>query len=246
MKLNCDLGESFGIWKMGLDEVVMPHIDMANIACGFHAGDPNVMFNTLQLAKSYGVEVGAHPGYQDLNGFGRRSIKHTKQEIVNLIVYQVSALVGMAKTLGMLVSYVKPHGALYNDMMANTEVMDAVIEALSQLNQDAETNIQLMILATGKWQEHQGLALKRNVKVLFEAFADRKYTDSGYLLSRGSKGAVLNQQQMLQQVSDITSNGWVETESGQKLSLKADTICVHGDNEAGIEKIKQIRALCQQ
>ena len=246
MKLNCDLGESFGSWTMGLDEEVMPHINMANIACGFHAGDPNVMFKTLHLAKKFNVEVGAHPGYQDINGFGRRSIKHSKQELVNLIVYQVSALAGMAKTVGMTVSYVKPHGALYNDMMASSDILAAVIEAMKLLNGNTDKKLKLMMLATANWQQHQQMASESDVELLFEAFADRKYTDSGHLLSRGREGAVLNQEQMLKQVSNIVKHGKVETASGKELSIKADTICVHGDNQAGIDKIKQIRAICQQ
>ena len=123
MKLNCDLGESFGSWKMGLDDQVMPHINMANIACGFHGGDPDVIATTLTLAKKNNVTVGAHPSYPDLQGFGRRSMALTTSELTNCIQYQIAALEGMAKIQGITLSYVKPHGALYNDMMANNDVL---------------------------------------------------------------------------------------------------------------------------
>ena len=125
MKLNCDLGESYGSWQMGLDAEVMPHIDMANIACGFHAGDADVMARTLALAKQHGVVIGAHPSYPDLQGFGRRSMALSHSEIVNCMRYQIAALDGMALSAGVTLSYVKPHGALYNDMMAKPAVFAA-------------------------------------------------------------------------------------------------------------------------
>lgn len=243
MKLNCDLGESFGHWSMGDDALVMPHIDMANIACGFHAGDPNIMHQTLLLAKQHKVEVGAHPGYQDLSGFGRRSIPHTKQQIVNLLQFQIGALQSLAGAQNLEVTYVKPHGALYNDMMAKPEVLEAVMAAISQLNQNQNADLKLMLLGTANAEHHQALASQHKLELIFEAFADRRYGDNGFLLPRGTEGAVLNQQQMLEQVSQLASDGKVETASGKLLALNAQTLCVHGDNEAGIKQIEQIRAL---
>ncbi|NVK25095.1 MAG: 5-oxoprolinase subunit PxpA [Gammaproteobacteria bacterium] len=245
MKLNCDLGESFGSWKMGLDEAVMPHIDMANIACGFHAGDANVMFNTLSLAKKHNVEVGAHPGYKDIEGFGRRSIAHSEQEIINLMTYQVSAIFGVAKTLGVTISYVKPHGALYNDMMANAEVRHAILKSMQAINHGLGTSLKLMMLATANAEQHKNEAKQLGVELLLEAFADRRYTDEGKLQNRKIEGAVLSEQDMLQQVVNLQQNGQVITESGKALTIAADTICVHGDNEHGVAQIKQIRAICQ-
>ncbi len=131
IKLNCDLGESYGSWKMGLDSEVMPHIDQANIACGFHAGDPQWMVKTLALAALHKVEVGAHPGYPDLVGFGRRSMKCSAAEIQGLMHYQMSALDGMARCQGLEMSYVKPHGALYNDMMVDSFVRDNVMQSVA-------------------------------------------------------------------------------------------------------------------
>lgn len=243
MKLNCDLGESFGHWVMGDDALVMPHIDMANIACGFHASDPNIMHQTLKLAKLHEVEVGAHPGYQDLAGFGRRSIPHSKQEIINLLQYQVGALNSLASAQGITITYVKPHGALYNDMMAQPEVLESVLTAIAQLNNSEGFNLKLMMLATAKAEIHKALAAKSGVRLILEAFADRRYDDDGHLLSRGTEGAVLNEQQMLQQVGQLARDGYVETASGKRLNLNAQTLCVHGDNEAGIKQIQQIRAL---
>ena len=131
LKLNCDLGESFGSWKMGLDDDVMPYLDQANIACGFHAGDAMVMKKTLLLAKQHNVTVGAHPSYPDLNGFGRHSMNIPAADLIALMQYQIAALTGMAANLGVTVTYVKPHGALYNDMMANGHIRSAVMQAIA-------------------------------------------------------------------------------------------------------------------
>ncbi|MGI5308073.1 5-oxoprolinase subunit PxpA [Rheinheimera sp. WS51] len=239
MKLNCDLGESFGSWQMGLDASAMPHIDMANIACGFHAGDPDVIARTLALAKQYQVSIGAHPAYPDLQGFGRRSMVLSDSEIINIIHYQIAALEGMAKTQGLTLEYVKPHGALYNDMMSNPQIFNAVLTAIASYHQP----LKLMILATAEQDHYQHLAKQAGVSLLFEAFADRRYTDEGKLTPRSQAGAVLSEAEMLQQVQQLVQSGTVTTQSGQKLALKADTLCVHGDNSAAILQIAKIRQL---
>ena len=136
MKLNCDLGESFGAWTMPVDDEIMSIIDQANVACGFHAGDPLVMKQALTLAKQHGVEIGAHPSYPDLQGFGRRSLAMASDELVACVQYQVSALLGMAEVVGAQVTYVKPHGALYNDMMQNTSILRSVMEGKLSVNQN--------------------------------------------------------------------------------------------------------------
>lgn len=241
MKLNCDLGESFGSWQMGLDSDVMPHIDMANIACGFHAGDADVMARTLQLAKQHGVMVGAHPSYPDLQGFGRRSMALSHSEIVNCLRYQIAALDGMAQSAGVAISYVKPHGALYNDMMAKPAVFAAVLDAVAGYYKP----LKLMILATASQQEFADSAKAQGVTLLFEAFADRRYTDEGTLTPRSQSGAVLHGDDMLAQVAQLVKHGTVTTVSGNSLSLTADTLCVHGDNQAAIAQVQQIRALLQ-
>lgn len=239
MKLNCDLGESFGSWQMGLDTDVMPHIDMANIACGFHAGDADVMAKTLQLAKQHSVVVGAHPSYPDLQGFGRRSMALSHGEIVNCLHYQIAALDGMAQSAGLTLSYVKPHGALYNDMMSKPAVFDAVLDAIGRYYKP----LKLMILATAEQQQYRDLAAAKGVTLLFEAFADRRYTDDGKLTPRSQPGAVLHADEMLTQVAQLVKHGTVTTATGKQLPLAADTLCVHGDNQAAIAQVQQIRAL---
>ena len=239
MKLNCDLGESFGCWNMGLDAEVMAHIDQANIACGFHAGDPLVMQKTLQLAKQHNVSVGAHPGYPDLVGFGRRSMKCSRAEIIALVLYQIAAIDGVAKSLGIELSYVKPHGALYNDMMVNVEVREAILSALGQYHKP----LKLMIQASATIDEHRAQAKTFNIEILAEAFADRCYNDDGTLLSRSKAGAVHNKEKMLAQVKLLKEQACVMTISGNRLPLKADSLCVHGDNIAGVQAIEAIREL---
>lgn len=237
IQLNCDLGESFGAWKMGMDAAVMPFIDQANVACGFHAGDPLVMRKTLQLAKEHGVTVGAHPAYPDLVGFGRRSMACQPAEIIAMVQYQVAAIDGMARSLGLELAYVKPHGAMYNDMMAKAEVRLAIMEAIATYHRP----LALMLQATPDSEQHRQEATEKGISVMFEAFADRCYDDDGKLLSRTKPGAVHTREKMLAQVAQICRDGTVTTVSGHTLSLDVDTLCVHGDNDEGIAAIAEIR-----
>ncbi len=239
MLLNCDLGESHGNWVMGMDAEVMPHIDQANIACGFHAGDPLTMRRTLALAAAHGVSVGAHPAYPDLVGFGRRSMSLSAEEIIADLHFQVAALDGMAKNAGIEVSYVKPHGALYNDMMAKPEVRAAILEAVATYHRP----LALMLQATPAAGEHRTEADARGVRLLFEAFADRCYDDDGALRSRRKPGAVHSREKMLEQVALLQNEGVVITHGGHTLPLVADSLCVHGDNPEGVQAIREIRAL---
>ncbi len=239
MLLNCDLGESFGHWQLGMDKRVMAHIDQANIACGFHAGDPLVMQQTLTLAKLHQVSVGAHPAYPDLQGFGRRSLACSTDEIIAFVQYQIAALDGMAKMQGIEIDYVKPHGALYNDMMTNVNVRDAIMQALANFYRP----LALMLQASNHFTEHQQQAKKMGISLLAEAFADRCYDDDGRLLSRTKLGAVHNKEQMLAQVKQLKNSGTVTTINGNILSLHPDSLCVHGDNIEGVQAIEQIKAL---
>jgi len=239
MKLNCDLGESFGSWKMGLDEQVMPFLDQANIACGFHAGDPVWMTKTLALAVVNGVEVGAHPGYPDLVGFGRRSMNCSHDEIVGLMHYQMAALDGMAQSQGSVMTYVKPHGALYNDMMSKDSVRASIMQAVASFYKP----VRLVLQATPESAKHREEAQAAGLEVSFEAFADRCYDDDSRLLSRAKAGAVHNRERMLAQVQQLVSEGTVTSVSGHTLTLDADTLCVHGDNEEGVRAIAAIREL---
>ncbi|NRA85187.1 MAG: 5-oxoprolinase subunit PxpA [Gammaproteobacteria bacterium] len=238
MKLNCDIGESFGHWTIGLDQAVMPMIDMANIACGFHASDPDVMAQTIQAAIKHQVIIGAHPGYDDKAGFGRRTMACSLAEITHLVAYQVGAMQGMCALYGTTVSYVKPHGALYNDMMDNFDIFRAIIDGVaSQTSQPT-----LMILASKDYQQYQQLAASQGVTLLFEAFADRAYTPQGKLVSRSQPGAVLHQvSDIIKQVVRLAETGEIVANDGSILTLKVDTVCVHGDNPESVACIKALK-----
>ena len=237
--LNCDLGESFGAWKMGLDDQVMPFIDQANVACGFHAGDPIVMKKTLLSAKRHNVVVGAHPSYPDLAGFGRRSMNLPPVEIIAIVQYQIAALAGMANNIDMPITYVKPHGALYNDMMANGHIRSAVMQAIAE----SHLPLAFMLQATPDAETHREEAKMFGLELMFEAFADRCYDDNGALLSRNKKGAVHSREKMLAQVTQLKNDGSVTTISGHRLPLQADSLCVHGDNIDGVNAIEEIRQI---
>ena len=239
MLLNCDLGESYGSWTMGLDAEVMPHIDQANIACGFHGGDPLTIRKTLALAAEHGVKIGAHPAYPDLVGFGRRPMNLSADEIIANLHYQVAALEGMASSQGLVLDYIKPHGALYNDMMAKSEVRAAIMQAVASYHRP----LALMLQATPEADEHRTEADNFGVGLLFEAFADRCYDDDGKLLSRTKPGAVHNRERMLAQVEQLQRDNTVTTVGGKVIELQADTLCVHGDNLEGVQAIQAIRAL---
>lgn len=221
---------------MSDDDKIMPYVDMTSIACGFHAGDPVVMQRAIRFAKVNKVSIGAHPSYPDLQGFGRRSMKMSASEMVALIQYQVAALEGMAKCQGMSLDYIKPHGAMYNDMMADESVMNAVFEAVK----DFHRPLPLVVQATPSWQFHQDLANNMNLTLLFEAFADRRYQDDGRLTPRSEPGAVLDGKQLFEQVKQLMEQQHVVTVSGKRLSIKADTLCLHGDNPEVVATIEKI------
>lgn len=236
LKLNCDLGESFGHWQLGCDAQVMPLINSANIACGFHGGDASIIRQTLTLAKQYKVEIGAHVAYPDLQGFGRRSMAIRGQALIDLIHYQLSALDGMARIQGRKVSYVKPHGALYNDMMKDSALLMDIMDAVARWHKP----IDLMILATPRDEHSVDMALERGLGLRFEAFADRAYTDSGHLMARDKPGALLTLAQSVAQARAIAL-GELTSARGKKLNIIADSLCVHGDNPEAVATVKAIR-----
>lgn len=239
MKLNCDMGESFGLWQLGMDAAVMPHIDMANIACGFHASDPLIMQQTVTLAKQYNVAVGAHPGYPDLVGFGRRHMRCTPDEIQAFILYQIGALAAFCQQQNIPLSYVKPHGALYNDMMQDESILTAILKAIAAF----KTNLPLVLMAKTDNSGSEALASQFDVPLLFEAFADRCYTDTGLLQDRLQAGAVFTQQsQIVNQATQLAKHGSVTSNTGKRIKLQADTLCVHGDNTQSINAIVQIKS----
>ncbi|RDL45371.1 LamB/YcsF family protein [Marinomonas piezotolerans] len=242
MKLNCDMGEAFGAWPMGLDEQIMPYIDQANIACGFHASDPLTMSKTVALAKHHGVTIGAHPGYPDLVGFGRRNMDIASTELKALIQYQVGALQGICRAQGVEVAYVKPHGALYNTMMKDFSVLETVMQAVSEL----DSSLILMVMAIPEVEEVKVLAQKYGLQLWFEAFSDRLYSDSGRLTPRSQPLSVHQSFDLIEaQVLQLSQFGTLTTESGTSLAVEANTICVHGDGAHAVDAVKRIRAVVE-
>ena len=239
--LNCDLGENTSHENSNVDGDIMPFIDQANIACGYHAGDSRTMAQTIDYALQHNVIIGAHPSYPDRKNFGRISMDIPHKELITLVKVQIETLINIGKKVGANVSYVKPHGALYNDMMVNGHIRSAVMQAISEYPQE----LKFMLQATPQSDMHKQEALIFGLDLIFEVFADRCYADDGALLTRKLPGAVHNQEKMLSQVAQLKNERSITTVSGRVLSLEADSICVHGDNAEGAAAIKQIRELIQ-
>ncbi|MCR9106464.1 MAG: LamB/YcsF family protein [Gammaproteobacteria bacterium] len=241
MLLNCDLGESHGERRVGDDAAVMPYLDQANIACGFHGGDPLTISNTLRLAMQYGVAIGAHPSYPDREGFGRRSMTLDEDTMIATLHYQISALDGMARCAGTALQHVKPHGALYNDMMASEVLLNVIMRAIAAF----PTPLPLILQSTPRWRDHLALADRVGIAVQFEVFADRRYLSSGALLPRSEAGAVLNANEALRQARQLLDSQQVTCTDGSLLHLQADTLCIHGDHAEAARCAAQIRSLMQ-
>ena len=238
MKLNCDAGESFGSWKMGLDEAILPYVDMANFACGYHAGDPVITDRSIKLALKHNVIIGAHPAYPDLMGFGRRFLACSVDEVEAMVIYQIGALYGFIKANQATLTYVKPHGGLYNDMMKDLRIFKAVATAVSRFDK----TLKLMVLSMVDTTAHEKIAKELGVELLYEVFADRAYNDNGLLLPRSQPGAVLHDvNAVIKRLELLQTKGLLETISGQKIALRADTLCVHGDNEEAVNLVKTLR-----
>jgi UPF0271 protein len=236
--LNSDVGESFGVYKLGLDEEVIPHITSANIACGFHAGDPSVMRRTVALAKQYGVEVGAHPGFPDLIGFGRRNIDATLEEIQDAVIYQTGALQAFAQSQGLRLQHVKPHGGLYNMAVANPKIWETIAEGLAKVDRE----IILVVLASSKMEPLLEIGKRHGIRIAFEAFPDRAYGKDGSLVSRRNKGAVIHDHEVVaKRALKMVLERKVMAIDGTEIELRADTLCVHGDNPAAVQMVKRIR-----
>lgn len=240
LKINCDMGESFGAWTMGDDSHVMPHIDMANIACGFHASDPLTMAKTVELALASGVAIGAHPSYPDLLGFGRREMSIAPAELKQLVIYQIGALNGICRALGAEVSYVKPHGALYNKMVVDEAIFRAVLEAVSQY----DAGLSLVVMAVPESENLTRLAREYGVNLLFEVFTDRAYDENGRLASRSIPGAVFHTDiEIERQARAIIERSAVITLEGAEIPVSADTICIHGDGPRAVQTAQLLRSL---
>jgi len=236
--LNSDVGESFGAYKIGLDEAVIPLITSANIACGFHAGDPLVMARTVSLAAECGVGLGAHPGLPDLMGFGRRTMDISLDDIAHYVTYQVGALQAFAEQRGLTLQHVKPHGALYNMAVANPDISDTIARVISEIDK----NLILVALAGVNGDEMAAIAQRHSIRIAFEFFADRAYNPDGSLVNRKLPGAVLHDDETVaERIIKLAKEGSVTAIDGTEMKLEADTICVHGDNPQALSLVKRIR-----
>ena len=233
--LNCDLGESFGNYKIGMDEEVIKFISSANIACGFHASDPLVMEKTVALAKENGVQVGAHPGFPDLVGFGRRNMNVSPAELKAMVMYQVGALAAFCKARDIKMNHVKPHGAMYNMAAKDIKLALAIAEGIAQVDDS-------LILLGLSGSQLLKAAQEVGLKSAAEVFADRAYEEDGSLVARTKAGAVIaDENEVIERVIKMIKLGKVQTITGKEIEIKPDSICVHGDNPKALNFVKLIR-----
>ncbi|GLS43419.1 LamB/YcsF family protein [Methylobacterium brachythecii] len=234
--LNADLGEGFGPWRMGDDAALLDVVTSANIACGFHAGDPDIMVETALAAQQRGVAIGAHPGFFDIRGFGRNLIRETPRKIERDVAYQIGALQACAALAGTRVTYVKAHGALANLSNAEDEVAEAIARAVAGVDR----GLALMVMP--------GLAAERaadraGLRAIREIYADRAYADDGTLAPRSAEGAVLHEtRDIAPRVIRMVEDGAITTLSGRRIPISIDTVCVHGDNPGAVEAARAVRA----
>ena len=238
--LNCDMGESFGAYEMGNDEAILDYVTSANIACGFHAGDPAIMHKTVAAAQAKGVAIGAHPGLPDLQGFGRRNMTLSAAEAYDIVVYQVGALSGFVNALGTHLHHVKAHGALYN-MAAKDAKLAA---ALAQAVHDIDRNLVFVGLAGSAMIR---AAEKLGLRTANEVFADRTYQDDGSLTPRTHPNAMIEDVDIaIKQVVRMVKEGVVRSVNGNDVPVRPDTLCLHGDQAHASIFAKQIRDVLQQ
>jgi UPF0271 protein len=233
--LNCDLGESFGMYTLGRDEEVIPYISSANIACGYHASDPVIMEKTVQLAKANGVHIGAHTGFPDLLGFGRRNMTLSPKEAKTYTMYQIGALEGFCRAVGVSLYHVKPHGAFYNMAAKDYELACAICEGIASI----DANIILLGLSNSQMEK-----AAKTVGITFkqEVFADRAYEDDATLVARSKPGAMIEEEELaISRVVSMIKKGAVTSINGKEIEIKADSVCVHGDGTKALAFVKLIR-----
>jgi UPF0271 protein len=232
--LNCDMGESYGAWKMGADAEVMPFITSANIACGFHGGDPATIRKTVRLAVDHGVAIGAHPSLPDIQGFGRRVMKISPQDMYDFVVYQAGAVEGFARAAGSKLHHIKCHGALYNMAATDEGLSDAMARAAKDLG-----NVMVYALSNSIMMK---VVRKLGVPVLGEVFADRGYSDDGTLAPRDKPGGMIEDAaKSVKQALAMVEEGYVTSLSGKRITVAADTLCLHGDQPGAAAFAQQIR-----
>jgi UPF0271 protein len=233
--LNSDLGESFGNYQIGMDEEILKYISSANIACGWHGGDPMVMDKTVAMGKKYNIGIGAHPGFFDLMGFGRRNISASPEEVKNYVKYQLGALMAFAVSHGEKIQHVKVHGAMYNMAAKDKEFSDAIAQAIYDIDKD----IILLGLANSEMIES---GKKIGLKTANEVFADRAYNPDGTLVPRAIEGAVIHDAELaISRVIKMIKTGKITSITGDEISIKADSVCVHGDNPKALDFVRKIR-----
>ncbi len=238
--LNSDVGESFGAYQIGNDNALMPLLTSANIACGFHAGDPQVMARTVQLALQHNVAIGAHPGFADLAGFGRRALDATPAEIENDVLYQIGALAGIAHAHGGKLAHVKAHGALYNLAATKPDIARAIARGIARF----DSNLVMLALAGSAMV---AAARAEGLRIAREGFCDRAYNRDGTLRSRREAGAVIHDaQRAAEQALQIVREKTVTTPEGETLALEADTLCIHGDTPGAVEIARAVRGTLQK
>jgi UPF0271 protein len=237
--LNCDMGESFGLYRMGNDEEMMQYVSSVNIACGYHAGDPHVMHRTVKLAKEYGVSIGSHPGFPDLLGFGRRYMTCTPNEIKDYVLYQTGALREFARAFRVELQHCKPHGALYMMAMEDEKIARAILEGLALVSE------QMIVFAlNGSAVEEIGKQM--GIPVAREVYADREHTINGSIVLTRTGPSITNYEAMAQRVVRMVKEGTVLTPDGEVAAVKADTVCIHSDTPGAIELAKHIRAAFEE
>ena len=230
---NCDMGESFGMYKMGFDEEVIKHISSANIACGFHAGDPMWMRKTVDLAEQHGVAVGAHPSYPDLNGFGRRNMNAPPEEVRNDVVYQAGALKSFTSNRNL--QHVKPHGAMYNQAVDDADLGKSICEAVLEV----DSNIILLALAGSTWID---VAKGMGMRVAREVFADRAVNSDGTLVPRSKEGSVIHDtNEVVERSLRMVTEGKILSVEGDIVEVEADSICLHGDTPGAVDMAKTLK-----
>lgn len=233
--LNSDIGEGFGSYKIGMDEEIMKYVTSVNIACGFHAGDPIIMDDTVGLAKKLNIAIGSHPGYPDLMGFGRRKMDITAKEARTYALYQIGALKAFADAHKIKVQHMKLHGGFYNSACVDKNLADSILDAI----EDYDKNLILMVLS-GSYIAKEGL--RRGFKIAQEVFADRGYNEDGTLVNRKLEGAFIKDKDLaIQRVIRMVKEGKVQSVTGKDIDIKADSVCVHGDNPQAIEFVKNIK-----
>lgn len=239
--LNGDMGESFGSYRMGADEALMLLVTSANIACGFHAGDPSVIDRTVALARRHGVAIGAHPGYADLRGFGRRPLQLSPDEVENDVLYQIGALAAFARASGAGLIHVKAHGALYNQAATDPVLSRAIARGIARF--DAEL---IMVGLAGSIFMREAAAAE-GLRYAGEAFADRVYNPDGTLQSRRVPGSVITDpERAARQAVAIVRDGYAESSDGTRVSIVAETLCLHGDNPAAVENARSVRGALEK